>query len=357
MLLNVINIIIKKEINIRGNKTYDRGSNNRNKRRKLNKNYTQMSKNQLVKELLQVSKADNEYPKNNSWNKYKNKRNISSSSFKCHECGKYGHFRKDCYKFKNKQQRNTKNYRYNKYYKNNNGNRYNSNYNQRKFTGNNKETKCFNCGKMGHDYRACKSRRNQSKINQNFVKMREKQILLLENKNAIAKGKSSSKRNYSGENLKNVFENVLTLEKNFKYRQLQELKFRKYDKEDDRTVNIAIENNGRQTVYFDGGSTMDIIDHRIAEPYMHLAQKCTKFGVRTAGGIVGCCRYIPLYVKSENKKLCVRWYILEGIDLPHKWIFSRRTLGKLNWTDILVKIDDKFNDNSYHNKHIIIAND
>ena len=35
----------------------------------------------------------------------------------------------------------------------------------------------------------------------------------------------------------------------------------------------------------------------------------------TAGGIISCNKYISLYVQTKERKICIVWYILEGIDL------------------------------------------
>ena len=89
---------------------------------------------------------------------------------------------------------------------------------------------------------------------------------------------------------------------------------------------------------------------------MHLAQKCSSFGVKTAGGQITGNKYIPLKVRANDETLIVRWYILEGVTLPHAWILSRTTLKNLGWIDVLLRIDAVNDDSSFANhSHVVVG--
>jgi hypothetical protein len=140
------------------------------------------------------------------------------------------------------------------------------------------------------------------------------------------------------------------------FKRFEEVEFREYGP-NDRTATMNIEHFGEQTVYLDGGSTIDIMDRRISAKVKHLICKCSPFGVNTAGGVVSCNSYIPLKVYVDKSVKIIRWYLLEeGVYLPHKWILSRGSLEKLGWTDIMVRLDSLNDDTEFTNhKHINIG--
>ncbi len=102
-------------------------------------------------------------------------------------------------------------------------------------------------------------------------------------------------------------------------------------------------------MYFDGGSTINIIDWCLLQSKEALVQKKKKFGVITAGGVQECTTYIPLRVKFDDQVHTLHWDILAEVDLPHDWILSRSTLEKLGWTDQLVKLDVANDDDQFVN--------
>ena len=139
-----------------------------------------------------------------------------------------------------------------------------------------------------------------------------------------------------------------------RFKRHEHFRVRKYGI-NDRVVRMKIEQfDEPQIVYFDGGSTLDIIDERTAETIMYLAKRCTKFGVNTAGGLVQCSSFIPLEVEFKGLIRIIRWYIIPRVELPHRWILSRYTLGKFGYTDAIIKCDKLNNDTIFVNNREII---
>ncbi len=127
---------------------------------------------------------------------------------------------------------------------------------------------------------------------------------------------------------------------------MERVEFRKYTK-NDRFMHMTVQRHGKLIAYFDGGATIDIIDRRIAAKTPELITKCKAFGVHTAGGMMLCRSYVPLNIKIGEQIKHVQWYILDTVDLPHRFMLSRGTLETFGYTDRIVKIDDAVGDSEF----------
>ncbi len=78
-------------------------------------------------------------------------------------------------------------------------------------------------------------------------------------------------------------------------------------------------------------------------------QHCQTFGIETAGGTVKCSNFLELECIFEGKSYLIKWYIIEGVDLVHRWILCRGSLMKLGYVDKLVKLDADNDDTGFNN--------
>ena len=311
----------------------------------------------LRQELFQVENAEqtfsgrnrNSNSNSNRGRNYNRNRNRGNAQRKqgfrgnCFGCGQFGHTQREC---KTTQSQNRRGRgrgrgsvrgrgsygRQRNRFRGNNSQQQRSGA-QRKPTGN---YKCYNCGSREHFIRDCPKPKDVQRSRNSAAAPRSSRTALVID--SVADRRVNA-----------IFGGPHCLVADT-FRRHEQVLFREYGPTD-RTVEMKMEHFDVQTVYLDGGSTVDIIDRRLAATVMHLAQRCQKFGVNTAGGLVTCNKFIPLQVFTQSTTYVIRWYVLEELDLPHRWILSRGTLEKLGWTDILVRLDDLNNDTEFTNYH------
>lgn len=337
---------------------------------KYSKKRLKARKKQLQKELFSIEKAQRAFGGRGKFRKgFGNRRERKNVT--CYRCGFKGHVKADCKVPEHRWKRN-------KRYVANQLRDFEQKPQQKRLfdQSGNKKRCCFNCGSPKHLLNKCPKKLNQAHIRaakQKFQRSRQNMMIIdcrdaqradQRAKNVFDDGQYSficEESKISEESCPaEVFEN---LNSQNRFKRLEQLEYRKYGL-NDRTICIEIDNFGKQTVYIDGGTTIDIIDRRLAAQFEHLVQRCRAFGVQTAGGISECNSFIQLRIKVQRKgqiKEClIKWYILRNVDLPHRWMLSRGSLNKLGWTDVLVELDELNNDVEFKNKtftHISYSGD